>query len=238
MSSEIVLRAKDKPILPFVSACLMVAVGAYFASAAQSFAALGVEVDSSAERAVLLFAVGVVGLFASARVGLQLWPESWARVWCVGLLCAAGTAAFIIIVDCFIFRQILTPDYLTALRQPLGARLLYFPIRAFVENTIYHLFVLSLLVLAFGTVWRKTDGSPSDGAFWAAIILSQVGNIVWNLVLMEPMTPTILGYDTIRYVVPGCLWGYLFWRCGFVTAEIGHVATHFFLQPAFNIWLR
>jgi hypothetical protein len=153
-------------------------------------------------------------------------------------LYAAGTALFIVILDAVVFRQILAADYVSVLREPLWARLVYFPIRAFMENTVYHLFALSLLALAFGTVWRKMDGSPSDGAFWAAIILSQVVNIVGNLVLIQPITPIILGYDTIRYVAPGCVWGYLFWRYGFATAEIGHVATHLFLQPAFNIWLR
>lgn len=238
MSATIAPKPDDRRILHYAAAGLVVIAGALFAAAAQPFASLGVKIDSGAARAALLFAMGVIGLFASARAGLQLWPENWGRVWRVGLLYAAGTAIFVVVIDCFVFRQTLTPDYVAVLRQPLWMRLVYFSIRAFTENTVYHLFALSILILAFGAVWHKADGSPSDVAFWAAIILSQLVNIVWNVVLFEPVTPFALGYDAIRYVAPGLLWGYLFWRYGFATAEIAHVATHFFLQPSISIVFR
>ena len=37
--------------------------------------------------------------------------------------------------------------------------------------------------------------------------------------------------------VPGVIWGYLYWRPGFVAAEIASVGTHPFLQPALGILL-
>lgn len=232
------LSTDSKPFAAYIAACAMVASGALFAASAQAFTALGIEIDSGAMRAALLSAMGMIGLLASAKAGLQLWPKDWVRVWRVGLLYAAATAIIIIVLDCIVFRRDLSPEYVSFLRKPLSIRLVYFSIRAFMENTVYHLFALSLLVLLFGGIWRKPNGSPSDGAYWAAIVLSQVINIAWTVILRDPITPLTLSYDTIRYIAPGCLWGYLFWRYGFVTAEIAHVLTHFFLQPAFSIFFR
>lgn len=47
----------------------------------------------------------------------------------------------------------------------------------------------------------------------------------------------MLVYDLLRYVVPGVLWAWLFWRFGFVTAEVASVGCHIFLQPGFGILL-
>jgi hypothetical protein len=40
-----------------------------------------------------------------------------------------------------------------------------------------------------------------------------------------------------RPIVPGVIWGYLYWRHGFVAAEIASVGMHPFLQPALGILL-
>jgi hypothetical protein len=236
MAFSITLKPVDGRNLPFAMAGVVAAT--VFAAAAQPFVPFGGEIASGSLRASALFAMGVCGIFASAQAGLQCWVDDWARNWRAALASALGVAIFVIVLDCFVFRKTLAPSYVTLLREPLGPRLCYYAIRAYTENIVYRLFAMPLLVLAFGAIWRKPDGSPSNGAFWVAIVLAQVINIVWNAVLLEPVTPFVLGYDALRYVAPGCVWGYLFWRYGFATAEIGHVATHLFLQPAFNIWLQ
>jgi hypothetical protein len=38
-------------------------------------------------------------------------------------------------------------------------------------------------------------------------------------------------YYVFRGVVPGVVWAALFWRFGFMAAEIGSVGCHLFLQP-------
>jgi hypothetical protein len=234
--SEITLNQPEWRRVGF--AIVGVVLGAFFAGIALPFAPFGGEIGSGPLRASLLLAMGACGIFASPLVGLQCWTDNWARAWSAALVSALGVTIFVIVVDCFLFRNTLSPGYVEILRQPLSFRLTYYPVRAYTENIVYRLFAMPLLVLAFGAFGRKADGSPADGAFWAAIVMAQVINIVWNGVQFESVTLFALGYDAIRYVLPGCLWGYLFWRYGFVTAEIGHVATHFFLQPAFNIWLQ
>jgi len=45
----------------------------------------------------------------------------------------------------------------------------------------------------------------------------------------------LLVYDVVRYIPPGVLWGYLYSRNGFATAEIASVGTHPFLQPFLGV---
>ena len=116
----------------------------------------------------------------------------------------------------------------------LGPRLLYFMLRAFNENVIYRLFVMSTLVWIIGALWHDAHHRPTNGAFWTGIVLAQLINISINVVATSsgPITAGVLFYDGIRYIVPGVIWGYLYWHHGFVTAEIASVGTHPFLQPA------
>ena len=237
MSSGTVRRTD---VTPFDSgAAAGIFAGAIFAGLSSLFVPLGiVEITSPALRIALLFGMGACGLIAAGRVRLRLWPASGLHPWLVGLAAAVGVAVAVVILDCFLFRATLPADYVATLRQPLWLRLVYFMPRAFTENTVYRLFLISLLVLLMGRFWREADGTPASGAYWVALVLAQVVNITLNVVAHETVTPLILFYDTIRYVAPGCLWGYLFWRHGLATAEIAAVGTHLFLQPAFSIFLN
>jgi hypothetical protein len=60
------------------------------------------------------------------------------------------------------------------------------------------------------------------------------GNVVWA---GGPITAGGLGYDVLRYVVPGVVCAWLFVRHGFATAEVASVACHLFLQPGYSLWL-
>jgi hypothetical protein len=42
-------------------------------------------------------------------------------------------------------------------------------------------------------------------------------------------------YWLARYVAPGVVWAWLYWRHGFVTAEVASVTCHLFLQPPFGM---
>jgi hypothetical protein len=222
----------------FSFAAAGVAIGAFLVAAAQPFAPFGGDIASGALRAALFFAMGMCGIFLSAQVGLQCWTDDWSRTWRAAFASALGVTAFVIISDNFVFRNTLSPSYARFLHQPLEIRLDFFAVRAYTENIVYRLFAVPLLVLAFGRLWHKQDGSPADGVFWTAILLAQVVNIGWNVLHFGPVSSFGLGYDSIRYVLPGLVWGYLFWRYGFVTAEIAHILTHLLLQPAFSIFYR
>jgi hypothetical protein len=143
-------------------------------------------------------------------------------------------AVYVTIIDCFIFRTVIPQSYVELFKNaPVGPRILAFMLRAWNENIIYRLFAMSALAWVVGLVWRADEGRPAAGAFVAAAVLAQVANIYLNVTsqLPPPVTVTMLIYDLVRYVLPGVLWGHLYRRYGFATAEIASVGTHPFLQP-------
>ena len=76
-------------------------------------------------------------------------------------------------------------------------------------------------------------------AILAVMVATQALNIGMNVTafLPGPISPLVLTYEALRYVVPGVIWAWLFWRFGFLTAEIASVGCHLFLQPALGILL-
>jgi hypothetical protein len=192
--------------------------------------------DSALLRAVALPALGLAGLFFAGRVGLTVPTFGLRHPWRTPLAVAFAVAAGVAAIDGFIFRSLLLPDYVEYFRNTDdGERLFYFMLRAFNEQILYRLFLMSFLVWCLGLLWRGDGGRPADGAYWVAMTLAQIANIAINMPL--PATPGMLCYDFVRYICPGIVWGYLYWRHGFMTAEVAHVGTHPFLQPALGYLL-
>jgi len=203
------------------------------------FLALG-KIDSSpALRACALLGMGLFGLMLARRTGLRAGASDLRLSGIVGLGAAVAVALWVLLIDGWLFRDVLPPTYVSLLRAPLGLRLLYFMPRAFNENIIYRLFLMSALAWLFGFIWRSENGKPAAAALWLAIVLSQVINIAINVgfVSSHGASAATLVYDAVRYVAPGVAWGYLYWRHGLATAEIAAVGTHLFLQPAFTLLL-
>jgi hypothetical protein len=99
--------------------------------------------------------------------------------------------------------------------------------RAWTENIIYRLSVMSALAWLIGYLWRGDGDRPAAEAFVLAAVLAQVINISINV--SAPSSCMMLLYDVLRYIFPGVIWGYLYWRHGFAPAEIASVGTHPFL---------
>ena len=221
----------------WAKALITLSIGSVIAAIGPFDVAFGLATGGSAvQRAVALPALGLAGLFFASRVGLTVptfgLRHPWRTPLAVAFLVAAGVAA----IDGFIFRPVLPPDYVAAFRNSDDAeRLLYFMLRAFNEQIIYRLFLMSFLVWCLGLMWRGDGGRPANGAYWAAMLIAQVANIAINMPL--PTTPTMICYEFVRYICPGIVWGYLYWRHGFMTAEVAHVGTHPFLQPALGYLL-
>lgn len=69
-------------------------------------------------------------------------------------------------------------------------------------------------------------------SFVISMVVSQIVNVGINLpTATDPVTPLFLIYFALRGVVPGVVWAALFWRFGFMAAEIGSVGCHVFPQP-------
>ena len=195
---------------------------------------------SSVGRALALPVIGLIGLVAARRVGLGFAPKNLKYPVAVPVLVAVAVAIAVATVDGFLYRGLLSPNYVQIFSAVgLGSRLLYFMPRAFNENLIYRWCVMSILIWMIGALWHDADHRPSTGAHWMGIVLAQVINISINVVATSsgPITSGVLLYDGIRYIVPGVIWGYLYWRHGFVAAEIASVGTHPLLQPALGFLL-
>jgi len=188
-------------------------------------------------RGGIIAALTLAGGWCARRLGLRIEGHGVRHPWLLGLAMAFAVAVYVVLLDVFVFRGLLLPAYVATFRLPLGERLLYFMIRAFNENVLYRLFVFT--VLAAGTAAVLGKPRPPFALAFALMIVTQLINIWPNVVLGsgEPWTAALLAYDGLRYIVPGVLWGCLFWRYGFLVAEVASVGCHLFLQPALGALL-
>jgi hypothetical protein len=188
--------------------------------------------DSPLLRGGVIVMLVLMGAACAKRLGLRLEGHGARRPWLVGLLMAVLVAVYVVLLDAFLFRGLLAKDYVEFLGTPLSGRYVYFMTRAFNENVLYRLFAFTVLA-ALASVAAGRRKLPFAIVF-ALMIAAQALNIGVNVVLIsdQALTPAILTYDALRYIVPGVIWACLFWRYGFFVAEVASVGCHIFLQPA------
>jgi hypothetical protein len=177
-----------------------------------------------------------VGVWLGPRAGLQIEPRGLSRPMLIPVVVAAAVAVYCVICD-IAMRPQLSPEFLAGMKAPVGWRIVEFAARAFDENIIYRLFLGTALVWALGRVWRDAAGGPSLGAYLVGFTLAQVINIWINVTALAPLTPLHLAHDALRYVVPGVVWSWLYWRYGFQSNEIACTTVHVFLQPLITLAL-
>ena len=152
--------------------------------------------------------------------GLTLRPVEWRAASIAVLVVIAGVTGFVVVLDGLMFRHQLTPDYVRFFTSPLIPRLPLFSFLAAVEEFKYRLLLMTALV----AVQKLVRGKLSPMNFIAAIVISQFVN-VGAFVLADPV------YAALRYWAVGCVWGWLYWRHGWLAAVIGHAACHLLLDP-------
>jgi hypothetical protein len=187
-------------------------------------------------RAAAIVLLALAGASLGRRVGLSAetaapgrWRDALGAAIAVAVLCAVSDRAW---------RSALHPSYVDYIRAtPLAVRTLLFAARALNENIIYRLFLSSLFVCILGAVWKRADGRPAPGAFWTAFVLAQGVNIWINVSRHAPLTPASALHDLVRYVAPGVVWGWLYWRRGFAANELASTSVHLFLQPLLTLLL-
>lgn len=189
---------------------------------------------SAPARGAWMLALALSGLFFAGKAGLRVTPHDLKRplVAVVGIALALGIA--IAALDAAAPRSILLPGFIDGLREtPTLVRLEYYAVRAFGEDVVYRLFLMSLLACAGVSLLRQRPAS----VYWLAIIAAQLANVALTCWAYTPLTPAMALYTVIRLVLPGILWGYLYWRHGFLTATLAHVTTHLFYQPLMTLAL-
>jgi hypothetical protein len=157
--------------------------------------------------------------------GLRLLPVDWRRAGVALAACILGVTVFIALLDAALFRQSLPPDYIAAYTSPLMPRILLNCVSAALDEVKFRLLLMTALVMLLSW-WR---GKLSPAWFIIAILAVQLVN-VWEIIIAFPF------YGTLRYWAVGSVWGWLYWRHGWLAALTGHGATHLLLDPVL-LWL-
>jgi hypothetical protein len=181
-------------------------------------------------RVALLIGLALIGMRFTRLNGLSL-HKPGARPVIAGALCALTVAVYVAFIDGWLFRPVLPQAYHYYVHtHGLATRLIYYMCRAFNENVIYRLFAFSALGYALARATQRRTLS-----FLISMVVVQTINVGLNLSSElspdQPITTLLLVYFAARGVVPGVIWAGLFWRYGFMAAEIGSVGCHVFLQP-------
>lgn len=188
-------------------------------------------------RAGLMALIALVGASFASKLDLKLSWNGGRQLALLGIAAAIATALYVVAIDCWLFRKILQTDYINFMHSSLQGRLIYFMTRAFNENVLYRLFVFTGLTYAVCLAKGRKAITPT--VLFIAMAVSQSVNIGLNVVALshEQLSASLLAYDALRYIVPGMFWAWLFWRFGFMTAEVASVGCHLFLQPMIGVLL-
>jgi len=185
-------------------------------------------------RPILIAVLALIGTACARANGMSLTGQNAASPFRIGLLAGAGVAAWVALIDGFVFRHLLTQSYVDVVHLPLQMRLGTFMIRAFNEGVIYRLFVFSSLVWLVRKLRRGAVMRP--GMLLLIAVITQSINIGINVLATTegPLTGALLAYDALRFIAPGVVWAWVFSRHGFFTAEVAAVSCHLFLQPTLS----
>ena len=225
--------ARDRQRLLLAAGCLLACAIAWVTPFDLGFAALSL--GSPPLRAAMMIAITLAGAAMAGRVGLQVTATGLRRPILTPIAVAAVTAVYCVAID-RIMRDQTSDHYRAILGQiPLGVRILAFAARAFNENIIYRLFLGSLLVWLFGRLWRTPAGAPRALAYVTGFTVSQLVNIWINVTALAPLTSAHLLHDALRYVTPGLVWSWLYWRHGFQSNEIACTSVHLVMQPLLTL---
>ncbi|MFM5916826.1 MAG: type II CAAX prenyl endopeptidase Rce1 family protein [Novosphingobium sp.] len=135
-------------------------------------------------------------------------------------ICCILLACLIAVVADRIALSALPASYADFYNAPLWPRTLMTSLQSMREELVYRLGLQTLLAALPLLVRRQS------GAAWmiGAIILAQLANAGHWAFAVPP-------WGMVRFWLVGCIWGWLYWRHGFVTALLAHGASHLLLDP-------
>jgi len=203
-----------------------------------------------ADRIVTLIFIAVLarlGVTAASRIGLGLpYAESWiARAplpgrfrAAVALGWAAGAGCGLLILA--LAAGVFAPPMTRMIREmgiemprdamaPPWAGLLAAVAAGVNEETVFRLFVLSLLAWLGGFVFGASDGRPRASVLWTANVLAALAFGAVHLAdanaIGLPMNALVLTRTFLLNGIPGLVFGWLFWRYGLESAMLAHFFT-------------
>jgi membrane protease YdiL (CAAX protease family) len=196
------------------------------------------------QNGILLAAAIAFGLVLSARVGLQLpliraWatgqhPPPLETIVVPGLLVGAAVGAVLVALDALFFLRHLPTAMQETFDIPLWKRLLAGIVYGGItEELLMRLFLLSLVAWILGRWWKTSQGTPTRGVFWTAIVVVAILFGLGHLpatAAVAPLTPWLVARALVLNGVAGVAFGYLYWRHGLEAAMAGHMSAHLVMQ--------
>lgn len=190
--------------------------------------------NGSSLLSTLLFVGGTwVGTSLAPKVGLLTGAKVQKSYLSVTLAPALATALFVILIDAVCFRSSLPSKYVDEfLTAPVSVRLPAYCARAFYESLMYRLFIGTVLTWCISRSLGQRDAAPFRVVL-VAMFVAQMINITANVLVpyWTEVTPTLILWMVLRFVLPGTLWGCLYYRNGLIVSEYVAAITHIFLQP-------
>ncbi len=166
------------------------------------------------------------GIWDSA--GVKALPSDWRKAAVAVVLSIAAATAIVLLLDCWIFRSHLEPRYVAFYTSPLMPRAVLMCIMAVLEEIKFRLLAMTALLVVARMLLRRT---PPPWCVFVVIVVAQFAN-VGALVVHDPV------YASLRYLLVGSIWGWLYWKHGWAAAVIGHGSTHLLLDPLLLYGLR
>jgi hypothetical protein len=126
---------------------------------------------------------------------------------------------------------------ITLEKSALPARLLFNARGALVDELTYRLIALTAIAWTLANLARDHP-LVATGVDWAAIVLTALviyplGN--WNYFrVLDPSAMTLLR-EVALHGAAGVLWGWLYWRHGWLSGLTGHLCAHLSLQPLLSV---
>jgi hypothetical protein len=187
--------------------------------------------------AMMIVGAALLGAWAAPRVGLGA-PivEALARREGIGPLLrrqagpVLGVATIVAAMLVLFWRVVVaapSSGQLLSLEMPLITKLLYGGIA---EEVLLRWGLMSALVLAAWRLAARSEAQPPRGCFVAAIIVSAGLFAIGHLPILFLLAPAA-GVELVLLVlaanlVPGLLFGWLYWRHGLEAAMLAHAGAH------------
>ena len=136
-----------------------------------------------------------------------------------------GVVLWCLLLDLVVFKGALPSGIREFYTAPLWPRMLLFSGQAFAEELLYRLVLMTALVMVGVRLFGRLPVP------WAvlSIVTAQLACVL-PVLIVAPI------YTVFYYWLNGCVWGWLYWRHGWVTAAAAHCLIHLLLDPVLY-WL-
>lgn len=136
----------------------------------------------------------------------------------------AGLAfgAYMVLADGLLFRSIIPVVQFDEM--PVLSRVAYLTPYIVLEELMYRLALMSILAWAITSITGKQDWCYWTAITVTALVIYPLAHLAYLKTL--PPVPLTVVREVVLHGFAGILWGWLYWRHGFLACITGHVASH------------